>query len=72
VLAHELTHVKNRDIRLLAVAMLFSAIVFRTAALILVRNFKPSPRLVLMAGMLPFYFWRFWPSSPGPASRLPS
>ncbi|HKG81694.1 MAG TPA: M48 family metalloprotease [Beijerinckiaceae bacterium] len=57
VLAHELTHVKNRDIRLLAVATLFSAIVFRTASLILVRNFKPSPRLVLMAAMLPFYFW---------------
>ncbi|HEX8167188.1 MAG TPA: M48 family metallopeptidase [Beijerinckiaceae bacterium] len=57
VLAHELTHVKNRDIRLLAMAVLFSAIVFRTAWLILAHNFKLRPQLILMAGMLPFYFW---------------
>jgi heat shock protein HtpX len=52
VLAHELVHIKNNDIRLTAVASIFCGILFRAAWGVLEKYFK-KPRLVLLL-LLPF------------------
>lgn len=57
VLAHEIMHIKNRDTRLVAVASLFSGILFRFAWLIGSHNLKPNPMMALTLPFLTFFFW---------------
>jgi Zn-dependent protease with chaperone function len=56
VLAHEITHIKNGDVRLAAVASLFCGILFRSAwDVLMISRLKKNPRAyIALPFMLPF------------------
>lgn len=58
VLAHEMTHIANRDIRLMAVATLCTGIVFRMAWVLVLHNLKPGLRFLLLACCGAFFIWQ--------------
>lgn len=57
VVAHESIHIKNRDIRLMAAASIFSGIVLRMAKALAWRHFKPGLRTGFALVFMPFVFW---------------
>jgi hypothetical protein len=57
VLAHEMTHIKNRDTRLMAVATLCTAIVFRVAWVNIAIYVQPSPQWVFLYLYAAKFFW---------------
>lgn len=57
VAAHEIIHIRNRDTRLVAVASLFSGILFRMGWLIVSFNLQPNARMLLTLPFLGFFFW---------------
>jgi Zn-dependent protease with chaperone function len=57
VLAHEMTHVKNRDTRLLAVAVLCTAIIFRVASVNVVYFAQPGPQWIFLPMVAAKLFW---------------
>jgi heat shock protein HtpX len=57
VLAHEMIHIKNRDTRLMAVAALCTAIIFRVACVNLLYFVQPSPQWLFLPMFAAHFFW---------------
>ncbi|MGD0722943.1 MAG: M48 family metalloprotease [Roseiarcus sp.] len=57
VLAHEITHIRNRDTRLMAIATLCTAIIFRVAWVNVACYLQPSPQWLFLALFAAKFFW---------------
>ncbi|MGA2045396.1 MAG: M48 family metalloprotease [Roseiarcus sp.] len=57
VLAHEIVHIRNRDTRLMAIATLCTAILFRVAWVNVACFLQPSPQWLFLALFAAKFFW---------------